>query len=89
MPEISHNLRGWETVEGHHLHKVFTFPDFKTALAFVNRVGAVAEEQNHHPDLLLKWGSVEVTTFTHTANGLTDKDYLLAAAIDRAFDQKH
>jgi len=82
MP-IETEIRGWEVVDGHHLHKTFRFPDFKTALDFVNRVGAVAEEQNHHPDLLLGWGKVEVTTFTHTSGGLTGRDYKLAAAIDQ------
>jgi 4a-hydroxytetrahydrobiopterin dehydratase len=76
---------GWEVVDGHHLYRKYTFPDFKSALDFVNRAGAIAEEQCHHPDLLLAWGRVEVTTYTHTANGLTGSDYLLAAAIDKAY----
>ena len=78
----------WEKVEGHHISKKFTFPDFVTALAFVNQVGAVAEEQGHHPDVLLGWGKVEVTSFTHTVNGITEKDYALADAIDRISDKK-
>jgi 4a-hydroxytetrahydrobiopterin dehydratase len=76
-------LTTWEVVDGHHLHKVFKFPDFLTALAFVNRIGAVAEAQGHHPDLLLAWGKVEVTLFTHDVGGISDKDYTLAAAIDQ------
>lgn len=80
MPQ---ELNGWAVVDGHHLHRIFRFPDFVQALDFVNRIGAVAESQNHHPDLLLSWGKVEVTTFTHTANGLTEKDYVLARAIDQ------
>jgi 4a-hydroxytetrahydrobiopterin dehydratase len=76
------NIKGWTVVDGHHIHKVFRFPDFLTALGFVNRIAAVAEAQNHHPDLLLTWGKVEVTSYTHTADGLTEKDYTLAAAID-------
>ena len=82
MPE---ELTGWELVDGHHLHKVFKFPDFIRALDFVNRIGAAAEDQNHHPDILLAWGKVEVTLFTHTINGVSDKDYKLAAAIDELF----
>ena len=78
MPTVNH----WAVVDG-RLHKVFKFPDFKQALHFVNRIGAAAEEQNHHPDLLLTWGKVEVTSYTHTTNGLTEKDYTLAAAIDQ------
>jgi len=73
---------GWDTVDGHHLHKVFKFPDFQKALDFVNRVGAAAEEQGHHPDILLAWGKAEVTLFTHSINGISDKDYKLAATID-------
>ena len=71
----------WSVVNGHHLHRQFQFPDFVTALAFVNRAGAVAEEQGHHPDLLLSWGKVEVTTWTHKIDGLTESDFILAAKI--------
>jgi 4a-hydroxytetrahydrobiopterin dehydratase len=75
----------WKIVNEHHLVRTFTFPDFKSALAFVNKVGAVAEEQGHHPDILLGWGKVEITTWTHTAEGLTESDFILAAKIDRLF----
>ncbi|HYR27742.1 MAG TPA: 4a-hydroxytetrahydrobiopterin dehydratase [Thermoanaerobaculia bacterium] len=74
---------GWINVDNHHLEKELTFPDFATALAFVNRVGALAEEANHHPDIVLGWGKVKITLFTHTANGLTRKDFDLAEGIDR------
>jgi 4a-hydroxytetrahydrobiopterin dehydratase len=77
-------LPDWEVVNEHHLHKAFAFPDFKTALAFVNRAGAVAEEQGHHPDILLAWGKAEITIYTHKINGLTESDFVLAAKIDRA-----
>jgi 4a-hydroxytetrahydrobiopterin dehydratase len=73
---------GWSIVDGHHIVRKFAFPDFKSALAFVNRVGAVAEEQGHHPDILLGWGKVEITTFSHDVDGLTARDSELAAAID-------
>lgn len=74
---------GWEIVEGHHLHKRFDFPDFAEALAFVNRVGALAEQEGHHPDLGLSWGRVEVEIWTHKIDGLTESDFVLAARIDR------
>jgi hypothetical protein len=61
----------------------YKFPDFKSALAFVNRVGALAEEQGHHPDILLGWGKVEITTWTHAVDGLTESDFILAAKIDQ------
>jgi len=73
----------WNVVNEHHLERVFQFPDFKTALEFVNRVGELAEEQGHHPDLLLSWGRVEVRIWTHKVDGLTESDFILAAKIDR------
>lgn len=73
----------WAVVADHHLEKEWKFPDFASALAFVNQVGALAEAANHHPDVYLAWGSVRLKLWTHTANGLTDKDFALAAEIDR------
>lgn len=73
----------WEVPSDHHLFRVFRFPDFKTALDFVNRAGAIAEEQGHHPDLLLTWGKVEITIYTHKIDGLTESDFVLAAKLDK------
>lgn len=73
----------WKAVNEHHITKTFTFPDFVKALAFVNKVGALAEEQGHHPDILLSWGKAEITTWTHKIDGLTESDFILAAKIDR------
>ena len=73
----------WEVADEHHLHRIFKFPDFKQALNFVNRVGAAAEEQGHHPDILLAWGKAEITLWTHSVNGLTERDFILAAKIDQ------
>jgi len=73
----------WEVVRDHHLTRTFPFPDFRSALDFVNRAGAVAEEQGHHPDLYLSWGRVEVRIWTHKIDGLTESDFILAAKIDR------
>ena len=75
---------GWKATNGHHLEKEYKFPDFVQALAFVNRIGAIAEEQGHHPDITLGWGKVGVTTWTHKIDGLTESDFVLAAKIDRA-----
>lgn len=83
LQKMEAQVLGWQVVEGHHLSKSFTFPDFVTALAFVNRVGEVAEQQGHHPDLFLSWGKVEVKTWTHKIDGLTESDFILAAKIDR------
>jgi len=74
---------GWKVVRGHHLEKAYPFPDFVQALAFVNRVGAVAEEQGHHPELSLGWGKVGITLWTHKIDGLTESDFVLAAKADR------
>ena len=72
----------WNVIEDHHLEREFSFPDFATALAFVNRVGALAEEMDHHPDIHLSWGKVIVSVWTHSAGGLTDKDFALARGAD-------
>jgi 4a-hydroxytetrahydrobiopterin dehydratase len=72
----------WKVINEHHLTRAYTFPDFKRALDFVNRVGALAEEQGHHPDILLAWGKAEVTSWTHKIDGLTESDFIMAAKID-------
>ncbi|MGC2195205.1 MAG: 4a-hydroxytetrahydrobiopterin dehydratase [Terriglobales bacterium] len=79
---LSHQLPNWKVIDQHHITRTFTFPDFQKALDFVNRVGAVAEEQGHHPDILLTWGKVEITLWTHKVKGLTESDFILAAKID-------
>lgn len=73
---------GWETVDGHHLEKEFDFEDFRAALDFTNRVGELAEEQGHHPDIYLSWGRVRIRIWTHKIDGLTESDFILAAKID-------
>jgi 4a-hydroxytetrahydrobiopterin dehydratase len=80
---LSHQLPNWEVVGERHIHRVFKFPDFQKALEFVNRVGAVAEQQGHHPDILLTWGKAEITLWTHAVDGLTESDFILAAKIDQ------
>ena len=73
----------WGVIDNHHIERRFTFPDFKTALDFVNKVGAIAEEEGHHPDIVLVWGEVKVTIWTHKIDGLTESDFILAAKVDR------
>ncbi len=75
----------WQVVDEHHLICSYKFPDFRSALVFVNRVGELAEQQGHHPDILLGWGKAEITTWTHAVDGLTESDFVLAAKIDRLF----
>jgi 4a-hydroxytetrahydrobiopterin dehydratase len=74
----------WKVVNNHHIEREFKFPDFKTALDFTNKVGAIAEEQGHHPDIFLAWGKVGVKVWTHKIDGLTESDFIMAAKIDKA-----
>jgi 4a-hydroxytetrahydrobiopterin dehydratase len=83
LKKLQQNVPGWHITNQHHLHREFRFPDFKQALDFVNRIGAVAEEQGHHPDIMLAWGKVEVTLWTHKIDGLTESDFIMAAKISR------
>jgi 4a-hydroxytetrahydrobiopterin dehydratase len=82
LENLKAQVPGWEVVDGHHLSRSYAFPDFRTALDFVDRVGATAEEQGHHPDIYLSWGKVGITTWTHKIDGLTESDFILAAKID-------
>jgi 4a-hydroxytetrahydrobiopterin dehydratase len=75
------SLKGWEQV-GDTLCKQFSFPDFKASLGFVNRVAAIAEELNHHPDILIEYDTVTLTLSSHDAGGITERDFRLAARID-------
>ncbi len=81
VARLLQELPGWQVVDGHHLLRSFTVPEFRTALDFVNKAGAIAEEEGHHPDLLLSWGKVEVKIWTHKIDGLTESDFILAAKI--------
>ena len=85
LQRLADQLPDWKIVEDHHFRKSFLFPDFRKALDFVNRIGEVAEEQGHHPDLTLSWGKVDVEIFTHKIRGLTESDFILAAKIDRLY----
>lgn len=76
----------WNVVETHHLERAYEFPDFTGALEFTNAIGAIAEEQGHHPDIHLSWGRVGVEIWTHKIDGLTESDFVLAAKFDRAYD---
>ena len=76
-------LKEWEVVNNHHLKKTYRFKDFRGALSFVNRVGELAEEQGHHPDISFGWGQAEISIWTHKINGLTESDFILAAKIDQ------
>jgi 4a-hydroxytetrahydrobiopterin dehydratase len=76
---------GWDVVDDHHLTRAYQFKNFVDALAFVNDVGALAEEQGHHPDVHLSWGKVRLDIWTHKIDGLTESDFILAAKSDRLY----
>ncbi len=75
-------ITGWEVVDTHRLRKIFKTRDYVSALALVNRIGELAENEGHHPELLLSWGSVRVEIWTHKVDDLTENDFILAAKID-------
>lgn len=83
LSALHQQVPDWQVVDEHHLVRHFKFADFKQALAFVNRVGELAEGQGHHPDILLAWGKAEITLWTHKVNGLTESDFIMAAKIDQ------
>jgi 4a-hydroxytetrahydrobiopterin dehydratase len=88
MRRLKPQVPDWEAVEREgipRLERVFEFPDFRRALDFTNRVGALAEEADHHPALLTEWGRVTVTWWTHAIRGLHRNDFILAARTDEAY----
>ena len=81
---LLNQLEDWKVINQHHLQKSYGFEDFQGALAFVNKVGQIAEEQGHHPDICFGWGQAEITIWTHKIDGLTESDFILAAKLDEA-----
>ncbi len=75
---------GWALNPKGHLERTYSFANFVEAMAFANRVGEIAEEQNHHPDLHVAWGKCTVEIWTHKIKGLTESDFYFAAKADRA-----
>ena len=73
----------WQIINEHHLEKEYIFADFRQALDFTVKVGEVAENQDHHPDIYLAWGKVKLTIWTHKIDGLTESDFILAAKADQ------
>ena len=83
LEDLIKHFPGWSMINEHHLTRAFKFPDFRTALEFTNKVGAIAEAEGHHPDIRLSWGKVEITTWTHKIDCLTENDFILAAKINK------
>ena len=73
----------WKIIKEHHLEKEYSFDNFKEALNFTIKVGELAEDQGHHPDIFLAWGKVKLTIWTHKIDGLTESDFIFAAKADK------
>ena len=73
----------WKIIKEHHLEKNYSFKNFKEALDFTIKVGELAENQGHHPDVFLAWGKVKLTIWTHKIDGLTESDFIFAAKADK------
>ncbi len=85
LKRLNEQIDGWDVIEEHHLSKTYKFPNFVKALEFVNKVGSIAEQQGHHPNIFLTWGKARIETWTHKIDGLTESDFILAAKIDEVF----
>lgn len=81
--EFQEQVPNWKIIKNHHLFREFKFKNFKSALTFVNKVGAIAERENHHPNIDFTWGKVNISIYTHAINGLHSNDFILASKIDR------
>ena len=80
--ELASEVSRW-TVEGGKLTRRFEFKDFNEAFGFVSRIALVAEAEGHHPDISISWNVVDLVFWTHTAEGLTRNDFIMAAKVDR------
>jgi 4a-hydroxytetrahydrobiopterin dehydratase len=82
LKQLNEQIDGWDVIKEHHLSKTYKFSNFVKALEFVNKVGSIAEQQGHHPDIFLTWGKARIEIWTHKIDGLTESDFILAARID-------
>ena len=88
IDELLAQLDGWTIEHEYHLTRTSKLPDFAAALELTNRIGAIAEQQNHHPDIHLAWGQVRVEVWTHKIKGLTESDFIFAAKVDAALAER-
>ncbi len=85
IPELMAQLDGWTLIQEdnvNQLTKLYKFKNFKDALAFSNRLAELAEEEGHHPAILLEWGKVRVNWWSHSIKGLHKNDFIMAAKTD-------
>ena len=88
--ELNKQVEGWniEEVKGHlQISKEFWFADFKESLGFVDKVGVLAEEQGHHPNIYIIYNKVKIVLYTHIIRGLHENDFVMAAKIERLFSK--
>jgi len=82
IARLNSQISGWQVNDSKRLVKHFKFDDFKQAMVMADKVAAIAEQQGHHPDLLVRWGELKVEIWTHKIDGLTESDFILAAKVD-------
>lgn len=81
--EMLKQVPGWElALDNRAIKRRMPFKDFLSALAFVNKLGELAEAEQHHPDIMLGWGYVEVVFWTHTVSGLHENDFVMASKVN-------
>ena len=80
--ELLKQIPGWEIKDG-HVFRQFKFKDFKEAIAFVNKVAEIAEQEQHHPNIAIHYSKVSIELWTHKINGLSENDFIIAAKIDQ------
>lgn len=87
LQDLERQLGGsWRVVDEHHLEKDYKVERYGPAVDFANKVAKIAEEQDHHPDIMFTWGLVRVTIWTHKIDGLTESDFVFAAKAEAAFE---
>jgi len=86
--KLNDEASGWQAVDEHHLAKKFPFKNFRGALAFVNKVGEIAESEGHHPNINFGWGFVKILLWTHAIDGLSENDFFMAAKIEGLLTQE-
>ncbi|HSW96223.1 MAG TPA: 4a-hydroxytetrahydrobiopterin dehydratase [Candidatus Saccharimonadales bacterium] len=80
---LRNEISGWVAIDEKKIQKEYSFKNFAEALAFINKIGAIAEEEGHHPDIFLhNWNKVKLSLWTHAIGGLSENDFILASKID-------
>lgn len=84
--ELLKEIPTWQLKDG-HLYKKFKFKNFVEVMKFVNKIAEIAEQERHHPDFCVHYNRVEIELFTHSINGLSENDFIVAAKIDKVLNQ--